>query len=124
MRPSKLILPVVAIVIAVILVLSFVREGKQGPDRLLKLKVGYIPITECAHLDIGIAKHFFEDEGIQLELQPMKGGATILPAIQEGSLDMGFANVVSLIALDSRLQPDSPAYLVSPRISDCCLLCA
>ncbi|HEV2840983.1 MAG TPA: ABC transporter substrate-binding protein [Chthoniobacterales bacterium] len=78
-----------------------------------KLRVGYIPITECAHLYVGISKGYFQKEGLQIELQPMKGGAVILPALQTGDLDIGFANVVSILAIDSVTNPSSGKFLKS-----------
>lgn len=68
-----------------------------------KIRVGYIPISECAHLYVGIAKKYFEDEKLDVDLQPMKGGAVILPALQTGDIEIGFANVVSLIVQNSQL---------------------
>ena len=76
-------------------------ENRKLP--LTKVRVGYIPIAECVHLYVGISKKFFEQEGLEIDLQPMKGGALILPAVQQGDLDIGFANVVSLIIINSRL---------------------
>lgn len=77
------------------------------------VRVGYIPIAECAPLYVGLAKGFFAQEGIEVRLQPMKGGASILPAVQTGDLDVGFSNVVSLIALNVGRMPGAPTWLVS-----------
>lgn len=66
------------------------------------VRVGYIPIAECAHLYVGVSKKYFEQEGLKLELQPMKGGAIILPALQKGDLDIGFTNVVSVITINTK----------------------
>jgi NitT/TauT family transport system substrate-binding protein len=78
-----------------------------------KLQVGYLPIAECAHLYVAITKKYFEEEGLDVELRPMKGGANILPALQTGNLDVGFSNVVSLALLNSRLPVKDPEYLLS-----------
>ncbi|HEV7238602.1 MAG TPA: ABC transporter substrate-binding protein [Thermoanaerobaculia bacterium] len=86
--------------------------GTAGPAPR-ELRIGYLPIAECAHLYVGIAKKFFQEEQLTVKLQPMKGGATILPAVQSGDLDVGFTNVVSLAMFDSRLRPDDPHYLKS-----------
>lgn len=75
---------------------------------IIKCRVGYMPIVECAHLYVGIAKKFFAQEGIETELKPMRGGAIILPALQNDDIDIGFANVVSLIALNSKMPPCVP----------------
>jgi NitT/TauT family transport system substrate-binding protein len=80
---------------------------------LVKVKVGYIPIAECAHLYVGIANRYFQGEGIEIELLPMKGGAAILPAVRQGDLDIGFTNVASVIVLNAGLPRGSPNSFVS-----------
>lgn len=62
-----------------------------------KIRVGYIPIADCSQLFVGLEKNFFKDEGLELDLIPMAGGAKILEALGVGELDIGFSNVVSLI---------------------------
>jgi len=83
----------------------------QANASAIHLRIGYIPIVECAHLYVGINRKYFQEEGIHIELQPMKGGAVIIPALQTGDLDVGFANVVSLIATNSTLERDAPRAL-------------
>ncbi|NOT07601.1 MAG: ABC transporter substrate-binding protein [Gemmatimonadales bacterium] len=61
------------------------------------LKIGYIAISECLPLYVGIDQGFFEDEGLQIELESMAGGSRILEALTSQSIDIGFTNVVSLI---------------------------
>jgi NitT/TauT family transport system substrate-binding protein len=88
-----------------LLVLAFGCGQPRSPSApsLVKVKVGYIPIAECAHLYVGIANRYFQQEGIEIELLPMKGGAAILPAVRQGDLDIGFTNVASLIVLNAGL---------------------
>lgn len=85
----------------------------QEVQHRTKLRVGYIPIAECAHLYVGLKNKYFEHEGIELDLQPMNGGAAILPALQNGDLDIGFSNVASLIVLDAGLADRAPNSFVS-----------
>jgi NitT/TauT family transport system substrate-binding protein len=88
------------------------QTGRAAPSDVT-LHVGYLPIAECAHLYVGIAKRFFAEEHLDVQLQPMKGGSAILPAVQSGDLDVGFTNVPSMIILDSHLQPNDDHYIVS-----------
>ena len=62
-----------------------------------KLKVGYIPIAECAPLYVAQELHLFEKHGVQVEFVSMSGGALILGALRGGTVDVGFSNVVSLV---------------------------
>lgn len=89
----------------------YAKEQQNTPAD--KIKIGYIPIAECAHLYVGIAKKFFAQENLEVELLSMKGGAAILPAVQNGDLHIGFTNVPSLIILDSNLSPNDSKLLVS-----------
>ena len=62
-----------------------------------KIKVGYIPIAECAQLYVAQEMGFFEKEGLEVEMLSLAGGAQILNALNSGSVDIGFSNVVSLV---------------------------
>src|SRR2546423_12806043 len=61
------------------------------------LRVGHLPIT--AQLDVMVARDrgWFTEEGLNVELTSMAGGAEILPALIGGSLDIGTLNVVTHI---------------------------
>ncbi len=39
-----------------------------------KVKIGYIPIADCAQLYVAIEKGFFEQEGLEIELLGLAGG--------------------------------------------------
>jgi len=89
------------------------RQPPQQQQQRQKIKVGYIPIAECAHIYVAISKKYFEEQNLEVDLQPMKGGAAILPAVQNGDLDIGFTNVASLVLLNSKLPPRAPNSFVS-----------
>lgn len=78
---------------------------------LIQIKVGYIPLSDCAHLYVAIEQGYFAEQGLDVELVPMQGGATILPAVKSGDLDIGFTNVVSVILFNSAETEDSPDWL-------------
>jgi NitT/TauT family transport system substrate-binding protein len=61
------------------------------------LRVGHLPIA--AQLDVMVARDrgWFTEEGLNVELTAMAGGAEILPALIGGSLDVGTLNVVTHI---------------------------
>lgn len=61
------------------------------------IRVGCIPIADCAQLYVALDKGYFREEGLRVELTSLSGGAKILEALGAGSLDVGFSNVVSLI---------------------------
>ena len=61
------------------------------------LRVGHLPIA--AQLDVLVARDrgWFTEEGLNVDLTAMAGGAEILPALIGGSLDVGTLNVVTHI---------------------------
>jgi NitT/TauT family transport system substrate-binding protein len=61
------------------------------------VRLGYIPLVDLAGLYVALERGYFAQEGLTIELTPMSGGATILPAVASGSLDVGFSNVLSAI---------------------------
>lgn len=61
------------------------------------LKVGYIPIAECVQLYVAQDMGYFEKYNVKIELISLAGGAKILNALNSGSIDVGFSNVVSLV---------------------------
>src|SRR6056297_1962505 len=68
-------------------------------DETKPIRIGYIPIADCAQLFVAESQGFFRDEGVDVELERMNGGAVILPALMTDEIDVGFSNVVSLLLL-------------------------
>jgi NitT/TauT family transport system substrate-binding protein len=68
-----------------------------GPASQTTLRVGHLPIA--AQLDVLVARDrgWFTEEGLNVDLTAMAGGAEILPALIGGSLDVGTLNVVTHI---------------------------
>jgi NitT/TauT family transport system substrate-binding protein len=91
--------PLVALLVASALIAGCARS--PTPEKTV-VKVGYIPIVDLAGLYLAIDRGYFAQEGIQVELTAMAGGATILPAVAAGSLDIGFSNVLSVILARSQ----------------------
>jgi NitT/TauT family transport system substrate-binding protein len=61
-----------------------------------KLRVGIMPIVDCLQIFVADAKGYFKDEGLTVEMPRMAGGAVIAPAVEGGTLEMGWSNVVSI----------------------------
>jgi NitT/TauT family transport system substrate-binding protein len=61
-----------------------------------KGKVGYMKIADDAPFFMALEKGLFKNQGLELEIVPMAGGAVILPGVASGDLQVGFSNVISL----------------------------
>lgn len=69
-----------------------------GSDSSLDpVTVGVIPIVDTAPIWLGKEQGFFEEEGINLELQPTSGGAAAVPGVVSGDFDFAFGNIMSIM---------------------------
>jgi NitT/TauT family transport system substrate-binding protein len=64
---------------------------------LTKLRLGAVPIYETLPVWIGKDQGFFKEEGIDLDLVPTTGGATAVPAMVGGSLDIAYSEVGTIL---------------------------
>jgi ABC-type nitrate/sulfonate/bicarbonate transport system substrate-binding protein len=64
--------------------------------------VGIIPIADVAPAYLGVDKGFFRDEGLDVKLQPIEGGAAVIPAVAQGDVQFAFGNAVSLAFAQQR----------------------
>jgi NitT/TauT family transport system substrate-binding protein len=71
--------------------------GAAQAQAPIKLRVSTIPIIDTAPLQVGIAKGFFEAEGLSIDTTPTAGGAAGLPALAAGQVQISFSNIVSIV---------------------------
>ncbi len=83
-------------VVGIVFILLFGCQSAP-PVRPTRVRLGYIPLVDLAGLYLALDRGYFAAENLELELTSMSGGATILPAVASGSLDIGFSNVLSAI---------------------------
>lgn len=92
----------------VILILVACLSFSSGPARAQKtfrLRVGIIPITEMLTIYVAADKGYFAQEGLEVEMIPMAGGAVILPALVGGSINIAYSNIVSIILAKAEGMP-------------------
>ncbi len=70
--------------------------GDEAPADLEEITVGVMPIGDTAAIWLGVAEGFFEEEGLDVNLEIAQGGAAIVPAVISGDYQFGFSNTVSL----------------------------
>jgi NitT/TauT family transport system substrate-binding protein len=71
-------------------------------DELKPLHVGMIPTIDSAPFYVALTKGYFKDEGLTIDTTPTTGGATGIPAVVSGALDVAAGNVVSTVLAASR----------------------
>jgi len=71
--------------------------GAAQTRDLGKLRVGVLPVGDCLQIFVADAKGYLKEEGFSaVDLPRMAGGAAVAPAVEGGSLDLGWSNVVSV----------------------------
>jgi len=68
-----------------------------GAPELHEITVGALPITDLKQLFVADAKGFFHHEGLKVEIANFGGGAEIVPAVESGSVDVGWSNSISIL---------------------------
>ncbi|WP_256376034.1 ABC transporter substrate-binding protein [Citricoccus sp. SGAir0253] len=71
-------------------------------EELRQVTVGVMPLVDLAPLHLGMDQGFFEDHGLELELESAQGGAAIIPAVTSGQFEFGFSNPTSVLIAASR----------------------
>ena len=100
------LLKVVAASAALALMTTACGGSEEGPGAdgagLEQITVGVIPITGNAPIYLGEKKGFFEDEGLDLTIQNIVGGAAAVPAVSNGGLDFADSNLVSIMVANDK----------------------
>jgi len=99
-KKSKILFGIITIALIAGLLYNQTTDKSVKPienNELVKLKLGYIPIADCAQAYIAKDKGFFEEQGLDIELIKLAGGAKILEALAGNSIDIAFSNVVSVM---------------------------
>jgi NitT/TauT family transport system substrate-binding protein len=77
----------------------------QTTPALVTLKMGVIPIEAGAEPFFAEDMGFFKKQGLDVEMQTMQNGASIAAAVAGGTLDIGFADTISIASAHSRGLP-------------------
>jgi NitT/TauT family transport system substrate-binding protein len=88
---------IVALVAAVLIIFPNSTQRVEHPTQANMIRVGYIPIADCAQLYVAIDAGLFAKRGLSVTALPLAGGARILEALGSGDLDVGFSNYPSVM---------------------------
>jgi NitT/TauT family transport system substrate-binding protein len=75
--------------------------GAPGHERAT-IRLGTIPIVDLAPVYIALKKGYFRDEGVDVQLKTIQGGAAGIPSLVNGELDVTFGNWVSFLAAQAK----------------------
>lgn len=68
-------------------------DGTNG--EVATLRIGLLPNIDALPIYIGIEDGIFEKHDLEIEPVPAQGGAALLPAVLEGSVDVAYSNVLT-----------------------------
>ena len=102
--------PVVA-AIAVVLIGCGDDGGGGGDGGPAKIRVSDTAGVPSAFLEYGVREGFFRKRDLEVEVQPSQGGATVVPSVVSGDVDIGGSNLVSVLLAQSK---DIPVKIVAP----------
>lgn len=78
----------ITLIILIVLLLTS-SCGKASLPEIGTLQVGYIPSLGFAPLFVGVEQGYFEEQGLQVELQSFTSGSTMISLLATGELDVG-----------------------------------
>src|SRR5688500_18566718 len=76
--------------------------GEGGTTKLAVQETAGVP---SAFVAFGIEKGMFDEQKLEIDLQPTQGGAATIPALVSGDIQVGGSNVVSLLLAASKDLP-------------------
>jgi NitT/TauT family transport system substrate-binding protein len=82
--------------------------GGEGPVAVSVSDTAGVP---SAFLEYGVQEGFFRERGLDVTVQPSQGGATVVPAVVSGDVDIGGSNLVSVLLAQGK---DIPVKIVAP----------
>ena len=82
--------------------------GGGGPAQVTVQDTAGVP---SAFLEYGVEQGFFEKRDLDVNVEPSQGGATVVPSVVSGKVDIGGSNLVSVLLASSK---DIPVKIVAP----------
>src|SRR6476620_5273420 len=80
-----------------LIVLSALLATSSAAPAQEKIRLGLIPIFEALGAVIADKQGFFKAEGLDVEITKFESGATAVPVLQSGRIDIAFSNTVSTL---------------------------
>jgi len=85
----------------------------SGPTTL---NIGAVPATSAVLLWTAQEQGFFEDQDLEVVLQPANGGPATVPALQSGAIDVGQSGILNAVQAQAA-GLDIPCFLGNARMS-------
>jgi NitT/TauT family transport system substrate-binding protein len=83
--------------IAAGVVFALLGQTTSSAQTLTKIRVNTIPIIDTVPLAAALAKGYFKEQGLDVDTTPSAGGATGLPALAAGHIQIGYSGITSVV---------------------------
>ena len=80
-------------------------SGAQNAAPSTTIRLGVITVEAAAEAFYAVDMGFFKKQGLDVDLQVMQNGSAIAAAVAGGSLDIGFADTISIASAHARGLP-------------------
>ncbi|MBP2325215.1 NitT/TauT family transport system substrate-binding protein [Kibdelosporangium banguiense] len=77
-------------------------QSSSGGLEQTKVTVGTLPIVDTVPLAIAQEKGYFKQEGLEVEVKSLPGGAAAVPGLANGELQFAFGNYVSFFTAQAK----------------------
>ena len=85
--------------------------GGGGSGEQASVSVQDTAGVPSAFLEYGVQQGFFKDRGLDVEVTPSQGGATVVPAVVSGDSDIAGSNLVSVLLAQGK---NIPIKIIAP----------
>jgi NitT/TauT family transport system substrate-binding protein len=72
-------------------------SGGGGGGKPIRMRVQDTAGVPSAFLQYGVNRGYFKKRGLDVQVKPSQGGATVVPAVVSGGVDVGGSNLVSVL---------------------------
>ena len=86
-------------------------EGGGSGEKPAEITVQDTAGVPSAFLEYGVEEGFFESQNLNVKVEPSQGGATVVPAVVSGKVDIGGSNLVSVLLAGGK---GVPVKIVAP----------
>ena len=86
-------------------------SGSSNKNGTATVRVQDTAGVPAAFLEYGVSRGYFKKQKLNVKVKPSQGGATVVPAVLSGSVDIGGSNLVSIMLAKSK---NIPVKVVAP----------
>ncbi len=82
---------------ASVLALASCGSTASAPTKTTTVVTGILPVADAGGFFVADARGYFAKYGIVPKSEPIAGGASLVPALESGAMNIGFSNIVSVL---------------------------